>query len=150
MKIGYQAMSVIAFVMLVGVSSASAADAREATISATQGEVFVRQEQGEWMPAEPGMKLGLQDELKTDKHASADILLDKGNVGNVHISEKSLFKIDRMDVDRSSGDKFTMLNLAIGKVLVHAEKLEGASRFEVKTPTSTTGVRGTMFEVSVE
>jgi hypothetical protein len=43
----------------------------------------------------------------------------------------------------------TLLDLEVGSVLVEAEKLVGASRFEVKTPTSVVGIRGTKFEVNV-
>ena len=45
----------------------------------------------------------------------------------------------------------TLLDLAIGKILISAEKLDTPdSKFEVKTPTSVVGVRGTAFSVEVE
>ena len=43
----------------------------------------------------------------------------------------------------------TLLVVGIGSVLVKADKLVGASKFEVKTPTSIIGIRGTIFEVYV-
>ncbi len=126
------------------------AEMREATLSNMQGQVLVRQGASDWKPATPGMKIATSDEVKTEKKSTVDILLDNGNTGKVTVAEKSVFKIDTMDGDSNRGDKVTYLNLALGKILVHAEKLQGNSKFEVRTPTSTTGVRGTLFEVSVD
>jgi hypothetical protein len=53
-------------------------------------------------------------------------------------------------VNKITGDKTTLLDLAIGKVLVQTQKLQGDSKFEVRTPTALTGVRGTIFEVTVK
>lgn len=131
--------------------SAGAAEiARDATIAQTEGQVMTRLGQGDWMPAEKGMVLHEGDEIKTGPDSAVELLLDQGKVGKVEIKENSAFKLDIMHKDPGSGDKVTLLDLAMGKVLVHAEKLTGDSKFEVKTPTSTTGVRGTVFEVEVE
>ena len=54
-----------------------------------------------------------------------------------------------METESKTGDKTTLLDLALGKVLVHVEKLQGKSKFEVRTPTALTGVRGTTFTVEV-
>lgn len=132
-------------------SSAGAAEmARDATITQTEGQVMARIGQGDWMPAERGMVLHEGDEIKTGPKSQVELLLDEGKVGKVEIKENSAFKLDILQKDPSNGDKVTLLDLAMGKVLVHAEKLSGDSKFEVKTPTSTTGVRGTVFEVEVE
>jgi hypothetical protein len=66
------------------------------------------------------------------------------------VKEGSLFRINKAETDPVMGDKTTILDLAIGKVMVHVEKLKGNSRFEVRTPTALTGVRGTTFEVTVK
>jgi hypothetical protein len=76
--------------------------------------------------------------------------LDDGKVGQVEVKEGSLFRINKAETDPVMGDKTTILDLAIGKVMVHVEKLKGNSRFEVRTPTALTGVRGTTFEVTVK
>lgn len=128
-------------------ATASAEQIRQATLANFSGDVMVRQNGGEWKPATEGIVLKINDEIKTSAGASAEVALDNGNV---KINEKSQFKIDTMDIDQTSGDKVTYLNLALGKILIQAQKLQGNSKFEVRTPTSTTGVRGTVFEVSVE
>ena len=150
MKMKLQVIGIAALGFLFFGGLAIAAEAREATISGVKGEVFVRQNHGDWKPAQKGMVLYRDDEVKTSQGSLAEVLLDNGAVGSVQVKEKSLFRINIMDEDVKTGDKVTLLDLAIGKVMVHAEKLKGNSKFEVRTPTSTTGVRGTMFEVSVE
>lgn len=150
MKIKYQRIAVLVVALLFFGGMAMADEARQATIANLGGEVLVRQGQGNWQRAQAGMPLNTGDELKTEEGASVEVLLDKGQVGTVKIEQKSLFRINTLDADPRTGDKFTLLELAIGKVMVHAEKLQRDSKFEVKTPTSTTGVRGTLFEVKVE
>lgn len=139
-------IGLVAFLFLF-LGALQAQEIRQATLSNIQGEVLVRQGTGDWKPATDGMKLSIQDEVKTAQGSTAQVVLDNGEVT---IKERSLFKIDAMDVDPQSGDKTTYLDLALGRIMVHAQKLEGNSKFEVRTPTSTTGVRGTMFEVSAE
>jgi hypothetical protein len=90
------------------------------------------------------------DEVKTASRNSVDVLLDDGKTGRVEIKEGSLFRIQKAEVDLVTGDMTTLLDLAIGKILVKAEALKGNSKFEVKSPTALTGVRGTMFEVTVK
>ncbi len=129
---------------------ASAEQVRQATLANFAGDVMIRQDGGEWKQATPGIIMKINDEIKTSSGASAELLLDNGKVGSVKIHEKSQFKIDTMDVDPTTGDKVTYLNLALGRILIQTQKLQGDSKFEVRTPTSTTGVRGTVFEVSTE
>jgi len=78
------------------------------------------------------------------------LVLDEGKTGTVEIREGSLFRINRSEIDPKTGDKTTLLDLAVGKLLAQVEKLQGDSRFEVRTPQALTGVRGTTFEVEVK
>lgn len=141
---------VAALFLWLGSVAQSADTLRHATLSDFSGAVMVRQGGSTWQAAQMGMTLHPSDEVKTSEGAFAEILLDDGAVGKVKVNEKSLFKIQALDQDLTTRDNITLLDLAIGKVMVQAEKLQGNSKFEVRTPTSTTGVRGTMFEVSVE
>jgi hypothetical protein len=113
-------------------------------------DVFLKCRGGEWQAAKEGMTLLPGDEIRTASNSSVDVLLDGNKVGRVEIKEGSLFRIGKAETDVLTGDKTTLLELAIGKVMVHAEKLQGKSKFEVKTPTVLTGVRGTIFEVTVK
>ena len=142
---------VMAVFALVCAGSALAEGERYATIGQMKGEVLVRfDHSGEWKPAQVGMKLNQMGEIKTGNNATAEIHLDQNaETGKFDVKENSLVRLASLERDAVTGDKTTLLDLAIGKVIVKAEKLEGDSKFEVRTPTSTTGVRGTVFEVSV-
>ncbi|MDD5440055.1 MAG: FecR domain-containing protein [Candidatus Omnitrophica bacterium] len=134
---------------------AAMADApvRTAVISEVDGTVSIRRALDKaWVPAEKGMPLEEGDAVKTgtDSYAVVDIgTPDRG--ASVEVKPNSqlgiaeLFKKDTKTTDK------TLLDLAVGEVLVKTEKLKTEdSRFEVKTPTSIIGVRGTKFSVKVE
>jgi len=113
-------------------------------------DVFVKGKGEQWMPAKDGMVILPGDEVKTAAEGSVEVMLDGGKVGRVEVKEGSLFRIAKAETDPATGDMNTLLDLAIGKILVKVESLKGNSRFEVKSPTALTGVRGTVFEVTVK
>lgn len=128
-----------------------AEEVRSATIMQTQGSVEVRIGGGEWVPAVPNMKIYEKDEIRTGAESQATLYLDgEGETGDLKLSENSHMRLGTLLRDPQTQDKTTYLDLALGKVLVHAEKLKGQSKFEVRTPNASAGVRGTVFEVSVE
>lgn len=125
---------------------------RVAEISELQGDVWFRKGgTAEWKGAEKGLLLLESDEIKTGENASAVILLDTaGETGKLDLSANTQMRLETMKKDPATEDKTTLLDLAVGKVLIKAEKLKNNSSFQVKTPTSICGVRGTLFEVAVE
>ena len=123
---------------------------RYGTLKNPGKDVFVRSRGGEWKSATDGMVILPGDEVKTAEKNSVDVLMDGGKVGHVEIKEGSLFRIQKAETDVVTGDRTTILDLAIGKILVKVEALKGNSKFEVRTPTALTGVRGTVFEVTVK
>ena len=130
---------------------AQAEQVRSATIKTVDGSVEIRTEGGEWKPAAPGMKLYEKDEIRTGENSEASLYLDgEGETGDLKLAEKSHMRLGTLLKDNKTEDKVTYLDLALGKVLVHAEKLRGQSKFEVRTPNASAGVRGTVLEVSVE
>jgi hypothetical protein len=140
-------LTFIAFILMVSPCFGTAI--REAKLGKVSGNVQVRVAQGPWQKAASGIVLREGDEVRTSPGAAAEILLDGGDVGKLDLREDSEFKFTQL-LEKSNGEKITLLDLAVGRVLVHAGKLKGDSKFEVRTPTSTTGVRGTVFEVAVE
>jgi len=115
------------------------------------GEVKVKAKPEEsWKLATKGMHLTEKGEIKTGSESTAVILLDeKGATGKVDVKPNSWMRIAELSYDSKRETKKTLLDLALGQVLVQAEKLKGESSFQVRTPTSTTSVRGTVFEVKV-
>ena len=121
-------------------------------IQDVSGDVRVKfSSESEWEIARKGMQIKQDGEIKTSKESLATILLDKqGATGKVDIKPDTWMRIAELDYDKTSKDKKTILDLALGQVLVQAQKLHGEDVFQVRTPTSTTSVRGTVFEVKVE
>ena len=131
--------------------AAYAEEGRYAILMKTNGTVEVRANGGDWKSAEAGMILHQSDEIRTGPKSTANLLLDeKGSTGNFELKPTSRIRLGTLTLNASTGDKTTILDLAIGDVLVHAQKLEGNSKFQVRTPNSTTGVRGTTFLVSAK
>ena len=127
-----------------------AEEARKAILLKISGLVQVRTlGSTDWRVAESGMVLNEKDEIRTGKDSTAELLLDdEGKTGRLELASQSRLLLNTMKLDGQTGNKTTLLDLALGDVLVHAQKLHGDSRFQVRTANSTTGVRGTVFKVS--
>jgi hypothetical protein len=123
---------------------------RYGTLKNPGKDVFVKSPDGEWKSAKDGMVILPGDEVKTAPQSSVDVLMDGGATGRIEIKEGSLFRIQKAETDATTGDKSTIIDLALGKILVKVESIKGNGKFEVRTPTALTGVRGTIFEVSVK
>jgi hypothetical protein len=116
-----------------------------------EGSVDVRMADGKTVPADIGMELTQGDIIKTGSDSFALVKLDGLETATVEINANSQMLISELIMDKEAGTQKTLLDLAIGKVLIKADKLHSdSSRFEVKTPTSVVGVRGTTFAVEVE
>jgi hypothetical protein len=144
--------AVVALSILFASSILFAEVGRVAEIANIQGAVWFRKGgTTEWKGAVAGMLLVESDEIRTDENSKAELLLDAGGeTGKLNLEENTQMRIETMKRDPATDSKTTLLDLAIGKVIIKAEKLRGNSSFQVKTPTSICGVRGTLFEVTVE
>ena len=135
---------------LTGTANAESDPVRKAIISQAKGKVEVRIGEKPWQPAKVGMVLHENDQIRTGGGSSAKTLLDdKGSTGKLDVKENTLVRFNKMNWDEASKDKTTLIDVAMGKVKVHAEKLRGKSKFEINTPTAVLGIRGTTFEVNV-
>jgi hypothetical protein len=125
---------------------------RTARIIEIEGAVEVKPVGGSWVPATVGMILGQRDIIKTGEDSIASLDLDgKGETAIVEVSENSQLMMAELVGDKKAGTQKTLLDLAIGKILIRAKKLHTEEeKFEVKTPTTIVGVRGTTFAVEVE
>ncbi len=119
-----------------------------------KGTVVVqRAEEREWVPAAKGMVLREGDAILTKDNAEARLEVGglEGEGATVDVGENSDLTLVELVKDEEKQTQSTLLDLAIGKILIKAKKLRGEkSNFEVKTPTSITGIRGTEFSVEVE
>ncbi len=126
---------------------------RTAKIISIEGKAEVRLAgQTNWLPASVDMVLNEGDTLKTDTKSFALLNVDGiGQTATVEVKERSHLLLAELLIDQKSGVQKTMLDLASGEILIKAQKVKGEdSKFEVKTPTSIVGVRGTTFAVRVE
>ena len=136
--------------LLVLSSPLQAETARQAILTHVQGNVEVRLAGAAWQAAQAGTSLQEKDEVRTGLDGLSEILLDEGRTGKVDLKENSHFRVRSLGIDPASGKKMTVLDFALGKALIRAEKVEEGSTFEVRTPTSTIGVKEALFEVVVE
>lgn len=108
--------------------------------------------QSSWVPATVGMVLNEGATIRTASKSWILINVDgKGQTATVEVKENSHLLLSELLMDSTAGTSKTLLDLAMGEVLIKAQKAHGEdSKFEVKTPTSIVGVRGTTFNVKVE
>ena len=141
-------------VLIIGISALANAEnpKRIAKITAIDGNASVmREDTQEWVPAEVGTELTEGDILKSKSDAWVLLFLD-GTVetAELELSADSELLLSEFSEDAEQGTQKILLDLAMGEVLIRAQKLHAPdSSFEVKTPTSIVGVRGTTFAVKV-
>jgi len=126
---------------------------RTGTIVDLEGNVLLKRFGSEdWVSVEIGTTVNEKDVIKTRSNSWAVLnIADDEGASSIEIKENSQLIVWELVKDEASGTQKTFLDLAIGKVMIKAQKLHTEeSKFEVKTPTSIVGVRGTIFEVEVE
>ncbi|MBF0252602.1 MAG: FecR domain-containing protein [Candidatus Omnitrophica bacterium] len=104
------------------------------------------------VPAEVGMVLTEGYVVKTGAESWIMFnLVSDQEPADVEMKENTEMFFSELLLDAQEGVQKTLLDLAIGEILITSKKLQSEkSKFEVKTPTSIIGVRGTSFSVSVE
>ena len=146
-------LTTIIIATAVFVCALFAAEKRTAEITDIEGMAEV-QVAGEtkWEKAVTGSVLNEGDAVKTSDKSRLVLDIDgKWQAATVEVKENSSLRLAELTANPQTGSSRTLLDLAIGEVLIKAQKLKGdGSKFEVKTPTSVVGVRGTTFSVKVE
>ena len=146
--------TVCCLILMIGLVSYVFAEQtkRSAKIVSIDGEATVKtaDEKG-WVPAEEGMVLNEGDTIKTKSDSWVLIEIGEGDeAASVEIEESSQLLLSRLEKNVEDRTTRTLLDLPIGEILIKVEKLPAESKFEVKTPESVAGVRGTRFGVRVE
>ena len=90
--------------------------------------------------------------IRTKSDSSALLKLIYGNENAlVMIESGSKLVLTELAAGDDANTYSTLLDLTMGEILIKSQKLHTPdSQFEVKTPTSVVGVRGTKFAVKVE
>lgn len=118
-------------------------------IEQIQGTVFLRN-QNTNRPARKGDRLtNIGDEIVTDGKSTAVLSVDTG-VGFVNVAEKTVLRINALQVTNDNG-RITTLQVPKGNVRLRIRKFTNPnSRFDIQTPAVVTGVRGTEYVVNVK
>ena len=144
-------MLFFAALFLVPVQANAEEMGSQASILDVSGEaMFLKAGGSDWAVLEKGMMLEEGDSIKTGANSEVKAeIMGKRKTADLTIRENSEFKLRTMKHDAEGDAERTLLDMESGNVLIKAEKLIGESTFEVKTPTSIIGIRGTLFEVNI-
>ena len=96
-----------------------------------------------WQRVKKGMKVNIGDSIRTARHSEAQVLLDESKKSFIDITEQTLVVINS-----TSAGKINKLDLSHGKIFASVDKLQAGDVFEVSTPSSVAGVRGTSWSVN--
>jgi hypothetical protein len=124
----------------------------QARVTEIVGEAFY-QKVGtkEWKVLVKDFVLVEGDAVRTGKDSQLKLAMGGDQkIAEVLLKKESQFSFKDFRHDAKTKSDTTLLNLEMGSVLVNAAKMPKESKFQVKTPTSIVGIRGTKFEVNVE
>lgn len=149
-KLGMPAIFILIISLMISVPVVGfAAEMNKAKVLEIKGEAkFMKAGAGNWEMLKEGMTLTEGDALKTGDASQVILeLTGAAKTAEITVRQNSEFVFEAFQHDAASMTDKTLLNVDTGGVLVKAEKLIGESKFQVKTPTSIVGIRGTTFEV---
>jgi hypothetical protein len=112
-----------------------------AQLIAFQGKISVYRD-ARRIPVKKGMYLEEDDKIRTGRGTYADIAFDKTARNIIRMEEQS----ELMIIDLHP--RHTELNVFKGSVLSRVKALRKKSKFTVRTPVSTSGVRGTGWKIT--
>lgn len=115
-------------------------------IAFVKGDVAILREGGQ-VKASLGEPLTASDTIVTGENGSCEILL--GEDGVLKLNKNTSLNINQAIASNDSG-KETEVNLQYGKLVTVLKKERKSDSFNIVTPTSIAGVRGTSFLTSVE
>ncbi len=134
---------------MAGAPLYAAAAERNVLVQNAAGSVeYQKGGEGDWAPAAKDAALSESDIVRTGDASTCDLLFKGMSDTTVQLRPNSVLELSTVSEEKTGDD--TELDLTIGSVLVKAEKLKGDSAFQVRTPNSIVGIRGTEFEVNVD
>jgi hypothetical protein len=139
----------VALVVSAMLSSAQAQQEGTATVTSLRGSAQYSDAGGAWSPLKVGKVLKAGSVVKTAADSQVDLFL-KQNGPVVRVTADTTLGLDKILFDDTGAETVveTQLNLVNGRILGNVKKLAAASRYEVKVPTGTVGIRGTEYDIS--
>lgn len=124
----------------------AATGGEQVTLSNLSRKVEVSRNEGSWENAANGMKLANGDQLHTGFKAGVTLTFPDGS--RLHVDGMTMLQITELSRGPEGGVK-VRLWLRLGEVTGQVNRSMGArGDFNIKTPTSTTSIRGTKFSVA--
>jgi len=120
-------------------------DDANAQITSVQGTVFVQQTGQEKLPAEPGMRLYVDDEIQSENDSF--VTLQFADHSTMRVQDNSRVRLKKMRIYGDYGLVDTLIHLEQGRTENAASKNSTGTRFRIRTPSAISSVRGTNFRV---
>lgn len=102
-----------------------------------------------WVPLQKGTVLRQGATIKTDSMGVIDLTLG-ANGQLVRLTPATTLALSTLSIDQGAGETVvnTDLGLSTGRIQGVVRKMSKSSRYEVKTPVGTCGIRGTQYDIS--
>jgi len=124
------------------------ANLMNAVIVSLSGDVrFNKKGSGDWVEAQSNGVLSEGDKLQTGDNGTAEIRLSNGNA--ILLQRNAELGFADLRYDQASGNYQNTFEMTRGKLSAVVENINKQCTFQVKTPTSVCGVRGTFLEVAM-
>ncbi len=149
---GVKIWAVIAVFSLTFPAFATAGiEASHATVVQMDGDAqALKAGTSDWIALSQDMVLSEGDTLKTGNDTELILeLAGEAKTAQLTVRPNTEMSFETFYHEAGKESEQTLLDVSVGGILIQAEKLRGESKFEVKTPTSIAGIRGTIFEVQV-
>jgi len=123
----------------------------KAVVRAIQGTADYSVAGGPWQKLNVGKVLTSGAIVKTAAGSYVDLFLGV-NGPVVRVTESTELGLDTLLFEQTGTETVieTKLDLRNGRILGNVKKLAAASKYEVKTPVSTVGIRGTEYNISAD
>jgi hypothetical protein len=120
-----------------------------AKVQSLLGSAQYSEQGGPWQPLKVGKVLKAGTIIKTAAGSMVDLFLDQ-NGPVVRITADTTLGLDTLLFEQTGADMVidTKLNLTSGRILGKVKKTAASSKYEVKVPTGTVGIRGTDYDIS--
>jgi len=117
-----------------------------AEVRAVKGQAVYTVGNGPMIPVKVGNILPPGTVLRTGPESLVDLFLGR-SAGTLRVAANSVLSLDRLTLTDTGLDTVVevQLNLSEGQILGNVNKLNAASKYEIKVPNGVAGIRGTRF-----
>lgn len=140
----------VTLVVTALVATAQAAEKSDtAKVMAVRGQAQYSVGGGAWLPLSVGKVLTASSVIKTSANSLVDLFL-KNNGPVIRVTADTTLGLTKLMYEETDADVVidTQLDLSNGRILGNVKKMAAASKYDVKIPTGTVGIRGTQYDIS--